>query len=393
MKSIKLLTLSILFLTNLNAQTDVDILINSKILNAERKIKIHLPKSFKTSKEKSYPLILVLDAENTFYLTTGNTELMSDPDPDFSTIPEAIVVGIYQDYFINGEYVRGTDSMWDTSTGKLSKSSAKFYEFLKDELIPYLEKKYRIGKFKTLLGHSLTASFACSAILENDDVFSAYILLSPNLKDFNYKLFDGLEKKSTKKLVYLSTSDNDFKGHRESILKFNENYLSKNSHTNTVYRFQNFEKEHHMSLVSSSLLTAVTHIFTYHNFTKKNSLVKEFLLSKNKMESYLSFKNTANELSGEENNIRDDDFFDIYWNIDKEKDWSQYLEVSNILFEEFPNSTHPYYARAMFEEKHMKNYLKALEFYNKGLKYINDSFFDEDSYRKDIERTKKLMEK
>jgi hypothetical protein len=65
MKSIKLLTLSILFLTNLNAQTDV---------------------------EKSYPLILVLDAENTFYLTTGNTELMSDPDPDFSTIPEAIVV-------------------------------------------------------------------------------------------------------------------------------------------------------------------------------------------------------------------------------------------------------------------------------------------------------------
>jgi predicted alpha/beta superfamily hydrolase len=124
MKSIKLLTLSILFLTNLNAQTDVDILINSKILNAERKIKIHLPKSFKTSKEKSYPLILVLDAENTFYLTTGNTELMSDPDPDFSTIPEAIVVGIYQDYFINGEYVRGTDSMWDTSTGKLSKSSA-----------------------------------------------------------------------------------------------------------------------------------------------------------------------------------------------------------------------------------------------------------------------------
>jgi hypothetical protein len=49
---------------------------------------------------------------------------MSDPDPDFSTIPEAIVVGIYQDYFINGEYVRGTDSMWDTSTGKLSKSSA-----------------------------------------------------------------------------------------------------------------------------------------------------------------------------------------------------------------------------------------------------------------------------
>lgn len=224
-------------------------------------------------------------------------------------------------------------------------------------------------------------------------MFSAYILLSPNLKDFNYKLFDGLEKKSTKKLVYLSTSDNDFKGHRESILKFNENYLSKNSHTNTVYRFQNFEKEHHMSLVSSSLLTAVTHIFTYHNFTKKNSLVKEFLLSKNKMESYLSFKNTANELSGEENNIRDDDFFDIYWNIDKEKDWSQYLEVSNILFEEFPNSTHPYYARAMFEEKHMKNYLKALEFYNKGLKYINDSFFDEDSYRKDIERTKKLMEK
>ena len=112
MRKFKLLLLFLVLGLNLNAQTDFDVTLNSKILDTERKIKIHLPKSYEEDTDKTYPLILVLDAEHTFYFTVGNTEIMYDPDPDFEIIPETIVVGIYQNYSLDGttyNYVRGTD--------------------------------------------------------------------------------------------------------------------------------------------------------------------------------------------------------------------------------------------------------------------------------------------
>ena|SRR5690554_5794368 len=156
------------FSYNLQAQTDFDVSLKSKILKTERKIKIHLPKSYEKETDKDYPLILVLDAENTFYFTVGNTEIMYDPDPDFEVIPETIVVGIYQNYSLDGttfNYVRGTDNDWNTETGKFSESSSKFYNFLQYELLTYLIENYRIGDFRAILGHSLTASFVGSIIL------------------------------------------------------------------------------------------------------------------------------------------------------------------------------------------------------------------------------------
>lgn len=396
MRKINLL-LSILFLgSNLFAQTDLNINLNSEVLQTEREIKIHLPNSYEISKEKVYPLIITLDAENTYYFTVANTEIMFDPDPDFAIIPETIIVGIKQNYPINdspNSIIRGKDSSWDQKTGGFSKSSTNFYKFLKEELIPYLKENYRIGNFKAILGHSLTASFVSSTIIENDRIFDAYILLSPNLESFNANLFDNLESGSSKKSIYLCTSDNDLSGHRKSITELNNKFFSKKNYKNIDYKYEDFNDEHHISLINESIPSAIGHIFSYYNFTKSEPLIKEFLRSKNKKESYSEFLQTAKILYGIENNIRANDFHEIFWYIDQSKDWQQYLAISNLLFIEFPDTTHPYYARAMFEEKYNKDYEKALEYYNKGLKYLDDSYFDEESYKMDIERTKMLMKK
>ena len=148
-----------------------------------------------------------------------------------------------------------------------------------------------------------------------------------------------------------------------------------------------------MSIINKAIPFALEHSFYYYNFTKTKKLYEEFSASKEKEYLYNKYIQKAKNIYGIENNIRPDDFFGIYWNIDNSKNWSQYLPVSKILFDKFPESVHPYYSRALYEEKHNKNYKEALKYYTQGLKYLENSFFDEDSYIEDIERVKNLIEK
>lgn len=394
MKTIKLFILLMILGLNLHAQSDFDITINSKILETDRKIKIHLPKSYENSQDKTYPLILVLDSEITFYFTVGNTEIMYDQDPDFEQIPETIVVGIYQNYYLDNtafNQVRGKDSKWNPKTGGFSKSSKLFNDFITEELLPYLKSNYRIGQFNAILGHSLTASFISSMLIENDNSFDAYILLSPNLNDFDETLFNNIEKMNQSKFIYLCTSSNDLIGHKTQISKLHNQYFSKFSYKNMYYQFDDFNEADHMSLLNRSIPYALQHIFTYYNFTKSQTLIKQFLLDDDKNRSYSNFLMDAKNIYGVENNIRSDDFFEVYWPIDNSKDWKQYKAVSDILFDKFPKTIHPFFARAMYEEKYNKDYKKALEYYKSGLEYLTNSFFDEASYKEDIKRVSELI--
>lgn len=393
MRIFKLLALLILLGLNLNAQTDFNISINSKILDTERKIKIHLPKSYETSKDNTYPLILVLDAEHTFYFTAGNTEIMYDPDPDFEQIPETIVVGIFQNYSLDGtdyNYVRGSDASWDTDTGKFSKSSKKFYEFIKNELLPYLEKNYRIGEFKSLLGHSLTASFIASTLLENDSLFDAYILLSPNLLGFNETLFDKIENGKQNKMVYLCTSDNDLEGHKTSIDNLNNDYFSKREYKKTVYEFQKFQDENHMSLISRSIPFAIEHIFKLYQ-PINDKTIEKFFSSNDKINFLTELYEITNSFYGTNRPIRDTDLEDLADLAIEREDWQTLKKIADFDIQLHPNSETGYYSRARFEENYNKDLKAALKFFKKGYSKLEPEVVNKEYWYKEIIRVEKLL--
>ena len=64
----------------------------------------------------------------------------------------------------------------------VSGGAEKFHNFLKKELIPYVEENYRASDYKILMGHSLGGTFAAFSLLEHPDVFDAYIAVSPFLQ-------------------------------------------------------------------------------------------------------------------------------------------------------------------------------------------------------------------
>ena len=395
MKSFKLLLLFLVLGFNSNAQNDFDISLNSKILETERKIKIHLPKSYEKNKEKNYPMILVLDAEHTFYFTVGNTEIMYDPDPDFEVIPETIVVGIYQNYSLDGttyNYVRGSDASWDRKTGEFSKSSSKFYDFIENELLVYLIDKYRIGEFKAILGHSLTASFIGSIILEKNNNFDAYILLSPNLLDFKSNLFDNIENGIQNKLVYLCTSDYDMTGHKSSITKLNDEHFSISDFEKTHYKFQIFKDENHISLINRSIPFAIEHIFKL--YQPINSLDEEaFFSNENKIDFLNNLYESSNQLYGTNRKIRDTDLEELADIAIKRKDWLALKEIADLDIKLHPNSETGYYSRARFEENYNKDLKLALKYFKKGYSKLEPEVMNKADWYKEIERVEKLIEK
>ena len=100
MRIFRLILLTLFLSLNVTAQTDLTINLKSEVLQTERPIRIHLPKTYKTSENKVYPLLLVLDAEKTYYITVGSNEIKFDPDPDYERIPESIIVGINQNILL-----------------------------------------------------------------------------------------------------------------------------------------------------------------------------------------------------------------------------------------------------------------------------------------------------
>lgn len=374
-------------------QTDSDINFKSEILKTERQIKIHLPKSYNDSISKTYALLFVLDSETTYYLTAGNTENLYDPDPWFEVIPETIVVGIHQNYSLDGttyNYIRGRDCGWDAKTGKFSESSKLFYQFIATELLPFLKSEYRINDFNAILGHSLTASFVSSMLLENDDLFKAYIMISPNWEAFDNTLFDNIEKAEQTKLVYVSTCSNDLSVHLESITTIQNEHFSKKEFKNVKYLYNYFEGEEHNSVVNRSIPYAIKHIFSYYN-PIENIKIEDFISSKNKLEFLKNVYKVSNELYDTNRKLRDGDLEILADLAVDKKEWKILKEISDINIKLYPNLQTGYFTRAVYEEKHNKDLETALKYYKWSLERLEKGITSTFYWTDEIKRVEKLL--
>lgn len=56
-----------------------------------------------------------------------------------------------------------------------------FRRFLREEVIPFIESRYRVGARRALVGESLAGLFVVDTFLSSPDLFSDYIAVSPSL--------------------------------------------------------------------------------------------------------------------------------------------------------------------------------------------------------------------
>lgn len=160
--------------------------IYSKFTKQSYRIYVNIPATYHNEPQRKYPALFTLDADYSFPLAKQTSEHLSDRNH----IPEVFVFSIAYDGPLNYRLTRTRDytptyCMDNPGYGpefqKHSGGGPAFADFLEKELIPYLEKSFRISNQRALVGHSYGGLFAAWMLIARPQVFNGYISLSPSL--------------------------------------------------------------------------------------------------------------------------------------------------------------------------------------------------------------------
>lgn len=164
--------------------------LQSKILNEKRFIQVVLPRKYKPESKDKYDVLYVLDGD-------WNTKTAADVQrfiEDEAYMPPTIIVGV-----LNVDRNRDLTPT-HVADNKTSGGADKFLGFLKNELIPYIDKTYPSNGDNTIFGHSFGGLFVAYALLNDPQVFKSYIAADPSFWwDKNY-----MNKVATDKLPGLA---------------------------------------------------------------------------------------------------------------------------------------------------------------------------------------------
>ena len=351
MKKYTLNTLLFFLTINLLSSQNLDSLyvsrlndtIISKYLNEKRAIEIQLPRSYEIEVDKNYPLMIVLDGDYMFNIVSGSVDYLSY----WGDIPENLVVGI------NQKDTRFQDSsVFDNITHTPISSTASFYDFIVNELIPYFSKNYRVSNFKVIVGQERTANFANFFLLKNDPQVRGVISISPKISEnMNRYLTENLSKSNSKIVYTLSSSKRDF----ESIFKnVSELTASLDSIENKNLRFESliFDKENHYILPSVSVPNSIRS--TYSMYSDIDKIEYDSIISKLETSPIDYLKNKyqlIKEFYDLDKTISMNDFMAIEEFIEENEFFNLYDELSELAKQEYPGTILPSYYKGRFIEE------------------------------------------
>ena len=371
----KYIFLLLIFTTQLFSQTKYEFIDSDRL--GQRELKIQLPRNYNENLEQFYPLIVTLDGDYLFEVVSGNVDYMSYWDD----MPDAIVVGVNQESTKEDDLYISDEDYFPIRGG------AKFYEFLGAELVPYLIEKYRVGIFKTVVGHGDSANFINFFAFKKDPLFQAYISISPSFSPFmEDNLFQLISSNKASIFYYLSTSEEDFKDNRKNILNLNTRLQDIKLET-TTYKFDDFKNDSHYSLVANSIPSALNHIFSIYKPISKNEYKNELLKIDYSPVKYLENKyRKIKDLFGIEKQILLNDFRAVNATIVKKKNMDYYKDLSKLAKDNYPDT--------LLSNLYIGRYYESTGNYKKAIKAYQEAFvYDEiDGITKEelLDRAEKL---
>ena len=311
-------------------------------LEETRRLKIQLPRDYEANIEKSYPIVVVLDANYLFEPVAGNVDYFGY----WEDMPEAIVVGIMQ-----GDK-RYEDCSYDDSNFMPDEKGAAFFEFIGLELLPYIDANYRTAKFTIAVGHDFTASYINYYLFKDPPLFNGYICLSPDLAPMmDERLPQRIPNIQQKLFYYLATGTDDIKDLMEISVALDKSLAPLKNDTFTYY-FDNFEGATHYSLVARAIPSALEKIFAVYRPISKQEYTDKLLKMETPIHQYLLDKyQTIHDLFGLDNPIRINDFIACATACEKQKQWESLREIASLAQRQYPDTVMgDYYMGRYYEE-------------------------------------------
>lgn len=171
----------------------------SSVLNESREFYVELPKDYDPESKYKYPVAIILDGEFQFNALQIVHEYYSG-----GFVPEMVLIGVANLKNRNRDL---TPSKLDEETAppylQDTGGAEDFMEFIEEELLPFIEEKYPVSSYRTLIGHSYGGLFTVNTLLKRPELFDNYLAIDPSMDWDNQILV-----KESKKIL----SHEDFMG-------------------------------------------------------------------------------------------------------------------------------------------------------------------------------------
>lgn len=226
----------------------------SEVLGESRTATLFLPKEIK----KPLPVMYVLDGEWNHDFVKGTVGLFRR----WNRIPDMAIVSVD-----NINRTRDFTPTEDDARFPGSGEADKFLQFLKDELIPFLEAKYMMSDERILFGHSFGGLFALYTLKKSPALFDAYISVSPSVwwKD-NFMYGDYSDAfDSGKPFVYATAGTHD-RGNTAALQTYIEFLTTSGLADKIELHWDIHEGENHYTNVSATLHEGLKKLFPVNPF-------------------------------------------------------------------------------------------------------------------------------
>ncbi|MBB6498609.1 alpha/beta hydrolase-fold protein [Pedobacter cryoconitis] len=262
----------------------------STVLHEKRPLWIYTP-PVDTSyfSRPAFPVLYVLDGES--YFLSLNVILNQLGVINGNTIlPHMIIVGI-----LNTPGNRTRDLTPSKSeVFKNSGGGEDFTLFLRNELLPYIDKNYTTAPYRTIFGHSLGGLMVINTLINHNSLFNAYIAIDPSMSYDNDKLLGQTESlpdhRNIKNAVLFLGVANTMKPgidtlsvrqdttqlthHIRSILKFSAD-LKHNPIKGLKWKLRYYPQDDHASVPLIAAYDALRFVFCQNKFPE-NQPVNQF---------------------------------------------------------------------------------------------------------------------
>ena len=284
------------------------VIIQSKIMNDDREIQIFLPNDYSESDLK-YPVLYILDGQR--YFLHGVS--LQKSFVEFKQSPAFIIVGISK---------KPTDR-----NRNFSINSRKYLDFIKSEVINYVDTEFRTSDKRILFGWAYGGGFVIETLTADSGLFDVYIAASPfPLKEKIIKVDSFLtENPNFNKLLYFAS------GTDEGVVKKEThelNMLLTNKAPKTMnWTYKEFEGEEHRSTPFTTLYHGIKKYFYYFPELQFNNL-EEFSKAGGLDFVYNYYQKRASDF-GFTNNLSDWTMFSLTRNAMRANDYNQFNTFLN----------------------------------------------------------------
>ena len=355
--------------------------IDSEILETKRNIKIFLPKGYEKDSVKNYPLAVVLDEEYLFDTYVGNAVLFAKKDK----APQQIVVGISM------EKTRKKDTYFNRNTGNLTADNRAFYQFIRDEVIFYMESNYRTSPFISLVGNGTSAKLITHFLKENKPFINSYICINPTFSDFVGAKFQSFnlpkfQREDNTFYLYINNSTSFSPKRQAKIAQIQEGLASLKMKNFNVIN-DSITTSSSISAMSEAIPRAITKVFEIYSAISREEFDKNIKdLSPDDAIAYLENKYVEIQfLFGTNLGIRERDIYAIEKIIIEKENGDKLLDFGRMILKLFPTSPlGDYYIGKYYETG--KNYKRALKHYKIGYGKMDPTNPNADAYYENILR-------